>query len=240
MTWGYPVRPDPAAIVRLADQATRLSGGEWSVAFLLAAFPGASRAAILGLPVGARDRLVLSVRAVLVRGPLRSEPLCSACGTTYDLTLDPAELGFAAVTPWPAPEPREVTLAGQALSLRPVSVDDLIAVEAVADPDAAAALLAERVGGRAAAGLAIEDLSEALEALDPLADVWVGCECPECGARQSMAFDPVAFVAREIDGLVLRLLRDVADIARVFHWSERDILALPDHRRAFYLAEALA
>lgn len=241
MRLGHPVRPDPAAILRLADQATELSCGEWSVALLQAAFPEATRAAIVALPVGARDRLVLAVRAALLPGPLRAEPVCGACGAVYDLVLDPADLGFGPGMPWPRPEPQEVTVDGAALRLRPVLLEDLLAIEAVADPAAAAALLAARVTGASLpAEMSPETLGAALERLDPAADIWIGCTCPECGAAQSVAFDPVSFVAREISGLMLRLLREVAEIARVFHWSERDILALPERRRAFYLAEALA
>lgn len=240
MTLGSPVRPDAATLIDLAERATQMSAGQWSVMLLERAFPQARRDDILALPVGTRDRLVLALRQTLVAGPMRAEPVCGACGETYEIAIDPSELGLGGEAPWADPGARTVRVGDTPVALRPVCLGDVLSIEAVADPVHAARLLAARVAGEAAAGLPAAALGEALEALDPAADVWIATECHECGAGQSVAFDPVPFVARELHQLAQGVLRDVVDIARAFHWSERDILALSDRRRAFYVAEALA
>jgi hypothetical protein len=240
MTLGTPVKLDAATLIDLAERAAQLSVGQWSVALLEQAFPRTGLETLLALPVGARDRLVLMVRTQLLSGPLRSEPVCAECGATYEITLDPVVFGLAGDAPWPDPSFRPIRIDGREVPLRPVNLGDLLAVETVAQPDQAARILAGRVSGEDGSDLALDALAQALETLDPAADIWLETACPECGAAHSVAFDPVHFVAYELRQLSHRILRDVVDIARVFHWSERDILALPDHRRAYYVAEALS
>ena len=49
-----------------------------------------------------------------------------------------------------------------------------------------------------------------------------------------MTFLPV--VDRELRVAARRILREVDSIARVYHWSEGEILALPRERRQYYLS----
>lgn len=232
-------RLDAAALIDLADRASLLSPGQWSLALLQRAYPQTAHDTLLALPVGASNRLVLAIRAHLRAGPLRAEPLCEACGETYELALDPADFGLGGDAPWPDSGYRAVTISDTEVMLRAVALGDILAVENVAAPDEAAKMLAARVQN-AAKDLPLDALAEALETLDPGADVWLETACPECGEKQLVAFDAVHFVASELQQMSRKILCDVVDIARVFHWSEADILALPEHRRAFYVAEALA
>ncbi len=228
-----------AALIDLADRASVLSPGQWSLALLQRAYPDTAHDALLALPVGASNRLMLAIRAQLRAGPLRAEPICKACGETYELTLDPADVGLGGGELWPDAGYRTVTICGTDVTLRAVALGDILAVENVIAPDQAAKMLAARVQD-AANELPLDALGEALEALDPGADVWLETACPECHEKQLVAFDAVHFVASELQQMSRKILCDVVDIARVFHWSEADILALPEHRRAFYVAEALA
>ncbi len=239
MTLGAPSRLDACAVIDLADRASVLSPAQWSVALLQRAYPQATRETLLALPVGARDRLVLAIRARLRSGPLRAEPLCEACGEIYELTLEPAKFGLAGEAMWPEPGFRKVTIGAHEAVVRPVTLGDILEIENIAEPETAVRMLAVQVQD-AAVDLPLDALAQALEAIDPGADVWFDTVCPECGARQSLAFDSVHFVAHELRQISRQILRDVVDIARVFHWSEAEILALPEHRRAFYVAEALA
>ncbi|KQX25805.1 hypothetical protein ASD01_25230 [Ensifer sp. Root423] len=239
MTLGAPSRLDASAVIELADRASVLSPAQWSVALLQRAYPEAACGTLLALPMGARDRLVLAIRARLRSGPLRAEPVCEACGKIYELTLEPASLGLAGEALWPEPGFQKVMIGGCEAVVRPVTVGDILEIETIAEPETAARMLAARVQ-ETAMDLPLDGLAEALEAIDPGADVWLETGCPECGARQSVAFDSVHFVAHELQQISRQILHDVVHIARVFHWSEAEILALPEHRRAFYVAEALA
>jgi hypothetical protein len=240
MTLGRLIQPDSKRVIELAEDASRLSVGQWSIKLLQTAFPESQLASLLALPASSRDRLVLMIRQRLVSTPLRAEPVCSACGETYELTLNPDDFGLAEDAPWPEPGFRVVSVADRELRLRPVNLGDLLAVETELHPDQAANLLAERVCDKQEDGVSLDLLADALETLDPAADIWLEIRCPECGSPQSVAFDPVHFVAHEICLLSQKILRDVVDIARVFHWSEGDILALPERRRAYYVSEALS
>lgn len=226
-------------LIALSERATELSPGRWALTLLRRAFPDARDDALLALPVGARDRLVLEIRAGLRPGPLMAEPACEDCDATYELTLQPEEIGLGGAAAWPEPGFRAVEVSGRDIRIRPVCLGDLLAAEAIAEPREAARLMAGRVQ-QGASDLSPEALSEALETLDPGADVWLAAACPECGAEQSVAFDAVYFVAQELQQLSRQVMMDVVDIARAFHWSEADILDLPDARRAYYVAEALA
>jgi hypothetical protein len=99
-------------------------------------------------------------------------------------------------------------------------------------------LVARAVPGALEGTLDPARVAEALEALDPLADIALDAACPSCGAANELQFDAAAFVWRELAARAPRILREVAELARTFHWSERDILAMPASRRAFYLAAA--
>ncbi|HEY0012005.1 MAG TPA: hypothetical protein VGB79_04040, partial [Allosphingosinicella sp.] len=123
------------------------------------------------------------------------------------------------------------------IAVRAITAGDLAACEARGGAAAARSLLRARV---APAGAAIpeEALDAALAALDPDAELAIAARCPECGATQEVVFDIAAFFWKEIALRVPRLLQQVADLARLNHWSERDILALPPARRRFYLLAA--
>lgn len=239
MPFGTPDRLNAERLIELAERATHLSAGQWSLAFLQAAFPQAVRDDLLDLPVGTRDRLIMAARSRLVAAPLRAEPKCADCGGRFELTLMPEELGLGPDAGPTDPGARAVRIEGQEVMLRPVRLSDLLAVETIPDIPKAAQLLAERVCDGELSSLRIETLETVLEELDPAADIWLNTQCPECGAEHSLAFDPVHYTAQELRLRAQQILRDVVDIARAFHWSERDILALPGSRRAYYVAEAL-
>ncbi len=52
-------------------------------------------------------------------------------------------------------------------------------------------------------------------------------------------FDVTGYFQTEIERSAHRLMHEVAEIASVYHWSERDILAMAPARRRFYLQELL-
>lgn len=241
MRLGPPVHLGAAAVVDLAERAAQLSPGQWSLAFLRAAYPCATDDTLLALPVGSRDRHVIAARMQMLGGEICSQPVCAACGEVFELSLWPEDVGLGPGDVEAEPGYRPVQCCGRQVELRPVSLGDLLAIEAIADPRAAAQELGQRVIRNPQEVPPLTgDLSQALEALDPAADIWLSSACPECGAEHKVTFEPVSFVAQEMNLRARQILHEVVEIARVFHWSEREILALSDSRRAWYVAEALA
>ena len=58
--------------------------------------------------------------------------------------------------------------------------------------------------------------------------------CPECGAKVVVFFDPLQFCLRELRDRAAFIYQDIDLLARRYHWSETDILAMPHVRRANY------
>jgi len=77
-------------------------------------------------------------------------------------------------------------------------------------------------------------LDEALARLDPQAQATVALACPDCGAVTDAVLDASTFV---VPALVHApgLTDEVHRLARAYHWSEAEILALPVARRRRYL-----
>ncbi|QIG49837.1 hypothetical protein G5V57_20205 [Nordella sp. HKS 07] len=83
------------------------------------------------------------------------------------------------------------------------------------------------------------ELAEKLLALDPLAECRIGVECPHCTQHFDTLLDGFALLRTAFGGAEA-LYGDVYRMARAYHWSEADILALPLAKRARYLAIAMA
>jgi hypothetical protein len=224
----------PDAMLRLGDVARRSSPAEWAVQAVLAGWPGLARANVEAWPLGQLDNALVALRRTHFGDEWACEPQCTACGKTFDLAFDPAAMGFGIPPDWqPGALPtRAVEFSGDAATIRPLIVHDLIAIERCAQESEAAAYL------RSALEVGEEDLPAALELsaeLDPLANIWLATQCPECGEEQALLFDPARFLAEEVARQADRLLGEVADIAQAYHWSEADIIAMPAARRRYYL-----
>lgn len=78
---------------------------------------------------------------------------------------------------------------------------------------------------------ALETIDSALEAAAAQVVTEVQARCPECDAGTAIALNPYELLGRPAE----QLLREVHQMAIHYHWSERDILALPHQRRGAYL-----
>lgn len=82
-------------------------------------------------------------------------------------------------------------------------------------------------------------LAEAIAALDPIAECRIGIDCPHCAATFDTLLDGFTLLRTAL-GDANDLYGDVYRMARSYHWSEAEILALPLRRRRHYLAIAQA
>jgi hypothetical protein len=88
-------------------------------------------------------------------------------------------------------------------------------------------------------GVEVEELDETdleridarLDEMSPQAGLNAEVDCPYCRLGQAVAIDAYAWIAR--DGY--QLDQEVHTLALHYHWSEREILQLPRHRRERYL-----
>ena len=193
---------------------------------------GADRAR--ALPIGTRLAALVGVIRLSGRRELRRVFRCDGCEEEFELELPldalasaqeaaeadaPAAVEWGSTTYWPR-RPTGDDLGRWRGRRRPTRRSPRRS--AVPTIEAPAELLA-----------AIE---ASLDAADPLVDATVRSACPECGRAVELPVDLegelLALARRDQD----ELLEDVAALAGAFHWSERDILALPPRRRRRYLA----
>lgn len=213
---------------------------------------------LLALPLGRRDALLLELRERLFGRRLHGVACCPACGATteVDLDIDTLRQGarrgvgmLDADDAWT----RELSVYGHSEPIRFRLPDsrDLLAMQASEDAAAARRLLIQRCvieadeegAGGLAASLSDDvqsELARAMADADPQADLSLAFTCPDCREQWEPVFDLARFVWQELHAWALRLLRDVDTLARSYHWTEADILAMSPRRRQAYLEQCVS
>lgn len=252
-----PVRPLSAEDV--LDLAEDGGGGAASraLAVLARAMPGRHPDRLRALAVGRRDAELMDVRALTFGRALALVSRCPHCGTPTELDLTADRIGLtceAVPEDW---EARAFSVAGETWRLRPVTAGDLADLEHIGDPaDLGRRLLRrcltpanpadrEEAVRRLDAWLEADpdhlaSVETALADLDPAAETLLEMTCPACRNLWTEAFDAPAILWSDLRAEAGRLLGEIAELARAYHWAERDILALPPARRRFYLEAARA
>ncbi|WP_068402965.1 hypothetical protein [Kribbia dieselivorans] len=226
----------------LWEQAARLPSLRRVVA--LAERGGTGGEELLTQPVGQAYAAALRLRVTLTSAPLEATAPCPQCGAVAEFAMDPAAL----LAEHDATRPRGVTLPA-IRAWRVPTPDDLVAVADLPPAAARDALLRRCVSLADPPGdhddparlpeTSVADLEAAMMAADPLAEVRVDLVCPSCSAAFTCVADLGEFVWTEIETRARRLLHEVDVLARAYGWTEPDVLALSDPRRAAYLGLAL-
>jgi hypothetical protein len=71
-------------------------------------------------------------------------------------------------------------------------------------------------------------------AVDPLAEIEVKLDCPQCAFSWQSPFDIVSFLWSELDAWAKQMLREIHILASNYGWSEAEIIALSPQRRQHY------
>lgn len=204
------------------------------------------------LTVADRERLLLALHAATFGARQDLTMRCPACEAQIEVPLDIralAEAGCGAAGERVLDAVVETPAGPLTVRCHPPSgADQEEAVEAARDDLAAASDLLllrciDAVSDAAGAPLdpscVIDALREPVEALlldcDPLAELRLAVACPECGHESVSEFDAFQFL-RAVSAGRGSVFADVDRLARAYHWSEADILALPLARRRLYLS----
>jgi hypothetical protein len=113
--------------------------------------------------------------------------------------------------------------------------------DGISDPLTVASGLVRSVDGQSVAdgwrvpAAWLPPIEGAFETADPLSALELIAVCPECGEENRMAFDLEAFLLTRLRQHRARLVDEIHRLALHYHWSERDIVAMPAGRRAEYL-----
>jgi hypothetical protein len=197
-----------------------------------AACPQMPWAQLADTPVGRRDAVLLAWRRASFGTGLDATTQCPRCRERLAFTLDLDALE----QPPGADGPIEVDGA----TFRLPTSRDLAQIAHEADVATATRRLFELccVTGRDDVRLsdAVLDRAEAaLAAADPQADIALDLTCDACAHAFSVDFDIAALLWQDVEAVARRALLDVDLLARAYGWSEAEILALPDARRAAYV-----
>lgn len=200
---------------------------------------------LLDLPLGERDRRLFVLREAWFGHDLASQSACPACGERVELNVT---TDMFTHPPSPGPPRRTERLSnGREVEVRALTTRDLRAVAGMKDPVAARwSLLRSTVrvvprpigdsGGEEE--LSTGELEEGglrASALDPRAEILLDVICPRCIVTWQVSFDIAARLVSDLRDAAERLIEQVDRIARVYHWSEQEILDLPGSRRQRYL-----
>jgi hypothetical protein len=194
------------------------------------------------LPVGRRDALLLGLYRDSFGDRIDALSSCPACGVVVELAASCAGL-LAGTEPTPV---APVDLDGYHVVWRPVTGADLSSIVDGDDPDRAAEALLRRctVDARGPSGPVPDGelpapvraaVVDAMTRADPHAEIAFAVRCPECGAQWDSHLDVASFVWARVRALAHRVLREVHTLALAYGWTEPEVLALSEPRRAAYL-----
>jgi hypothetical protein len=199
---------------------------------LLRAFTGGERRTLAQLSIGERDALLLEIRRRYFGDRLDAVCACERCGELNEFTIDSAQLPSR-----PATQGAVALVTGdRTIRARLPSSLDLAAVVDL-DENEAVRVLTERCV-EDGAPLEVEELrrlEQLMSDAETLAALEITFACSACGAEASAPFDAPAFLWSDVDERCRGLLLDVDALASAYGWSEGQILALADRRRAAYV-----
>jgi hypothetical protein len=198
---------------------------------------------IAALPLGERDALLLDLHESFAQSSLEGTAACAHCSELVEFSLPIQAIRNRGAT---HAERSPVEVEGIHIEWRPPTSQDLKAAAAAESEDAAEATLIERCLtplDRDGEPMDVKELSpdarraaaDAIAAADPLAEIVVDLECPECGNSFTAELDVAEFAWSHLAQRARELLRDIDTLARAYGWSEPQVLALSEQRRTAYL-----
>lgn len=240
--------PAPAQLLSIWEAGADQPPARRALSILAVACPEVDPQVLAQLPVGRRDCLLINLRCLMFGPDVCGLSSCPACEASIEasfrlsdlVSMDEASALHGALLEL------DLEAAAYHVRFRPPSSCDLMNLMASdGHLKARVALLsrcvvsaardAEPVDPGQLPDWLIEDITRAMAAADPGADLRIALRCPSCGHRWESVFDVVCFLWQEIQGWAKRILREVDLIARAYHWSEAQILSLQPRRRQAYI-----
>ncbi|MFD4715207.1 hypothetical protein ACFWN5_36845 [Streptomyces sp. NPDC058430] len=210
-------------------------------ALLLAAAAAPPGEAVADLTLADLNALLLDLREESFGAALPCATDCPDCDEPLEVSVTTDELRVPGRRGMPGPvrEPATLLAGGHEVTYRALTGRDLLAVDP-ASPEARRTLLGRCVVGVEPAAevlpdVILETLAQRLADLDPGADTVLPLTCPHCRHTWTAALDVAGYLWAEVEGYARRLLHEVHALARVYGWSESDILTVSPARRRFYL-----
>ena len=216
-----------------------------SMLMLEACFPGSDADTLAQIPLGQRNRYLLEFRMARFGISFQAVSTCPRCRSQIDVGFDGDTL-CRQHTQNPN-EDLHLNKEGYHIKFRVPAGSDLIALGHGNDAAQSRAGLLGRcvqeaetqgrtVDARHLPEPVVRALAEAMDRADPLADIQLAMDCPQCRHQWSAPFDIAAFIWQEVDAWARQTLLEVHQLARAYGWSEDEILTMGPMRRRIYLA----
>ena len=193
-------------------------------------------------PLGARNEILAKIHYECFGALLQGWTECEACGEKLEFSVDSQAL----IRRQEDRNTEAIRVKGQ--TFRVPTSRDLAQIAGEHDVETAAMRLRDScripdsethcAEGEVMAAWSSEDLEELGERMmraDPLAEITLSFECPSCKSASEQTLDLPAFLWAEIDTYARRLFEEIHVLAAAYGWSEENILALSEARRALYL-----
>lgn len=203
-----------------------------ALTILAVACPEASVDSLADLPIGRRDARLLALRERMFGPELNGITDCPECGEKIELNFKCSDIN----QPEENEPPMEfgVQSNGREFRFRLPTSADLLGVTSSEQ-------LLQRClldSGRRLSKDVLPQVIEKMSNADPMADIHLVLNCPNCAHKWEATFDIVAFLWREISAAARRLLREIHTLASAYGWTEPEILSLSPARRRAYLEMA--
>ena len=238
---------DATGIISLWEQEPACSGFSRTLSLLEVARPEASASQRLAMSLGQCHRALLELRAETFGDEMESEIECPACGEGLELELSAARL--CASQPEHQPE-LIVEHEGWRVRARAIRCTDVLeCLRSSCEEEAQRVLLRRCVveidgpspgdAGLLPVGVR-RRLEDALEDVEPLADVRTRIQCAHCGHDFVVSLDVAGFVWEELDAEARRLIAQIHVLGRTYGWRPRDVLDLSPRLRRHFMELAQA
>lgn len=226
----------PARLLAIWESGARRHPIDRALVLFALAAPHRNPDDLADAPLGERNAAIMALRESCFGSQLNAWVDCPGCGERMEFDLHPSML-----PPQPSHPVDEIIVSE--VRFTPPTSRHLAAVTGCDHPEEAAMALLrqcmiDETGNEVeptqlaalmeAAGTAIDDA-------DPWAELSLDLPCPSCGQEVSASFDIAAYLWDELDTHAQRLFNDVHTLAGAYGWTEPDILALSNSRRAAYL-----
>lgn len=221
--------------VELWEKGAHLHPIDRALLALQRALPKTSYEALADWPLGRINRALAELRCSCFGSSLQGWAVCPACSEKMEFDLDAREL----LQNEPA-SGSDNTIRVNGYEFRLPTSRDLAQAASEIDPEIAALRLLEACRldqgeARTWSEEEIEAIESQMASADPLADATLTLRCEACGQEWEEALDLTTFVWVEAEARAKRLLSAVHTLASAYGWSEAEVFALSDTRRAFYL-----
>lgn len=217
-------------LLELWEHAGSCEGWRRGLRLLEWALPGSDPDVLADMDLGQRDWHLTRLLQSLFGPRVDARGQCVHCGAEIEVGFDLRDVQEEGPLP-DAPGFRDS--AGRHFRL-PCS-RDLLAISRFDDADAAELTLLQRCAYEDSAGADLAEVNEGLSELAATRQLRLLLDCEACGGRWTLVFDPAGFLWEELDARARQVLDDVHRLAGAYGWSESQILALTDARRAAYL-----